>query len=105
MEPGRGYWIYVTEAHTLTVKGRTIDKGIELYEGWNLAGYNSSTRQRVGSAVRGIKESLGVIYSFDTENGQYLGYAPEGQLIDLQFLSPGSGYWIYATKDTNWKLP
>jgi hypothetical protein len=104
MEAGRGYWIYVHEDSLLRVTGSLSAKAVELIEGWNLVGFNSTNRLRIGSAIRSIKENLKVVYGFDTTRGDYLGYTPMGELTDLQFMTPGSGYWIYMVKPEEWQL-
>jgi hypothetical protein len=105
MKTGVGYWAYATEQTSITITGTVSNTAVQMVEGWNLVGYNSATRQRVGSALKLIKENLMVAYGFDAARGNYTGYTPNGQLTDLQFMSPGAGYWLYVTEDSSWKLP
>jgi hypothetical protein len=104
VEAGRGYWIYMHEDRSFNVTGVTPSNSVPLAEGWNLVGYNFLTRQRIGSAIRSIKEDILVVYTFDGTLGDYLGYTPTGELIDLQFMNPGTGYWIYVTETSEWKI-
>jgi hypothetical protein len=103
LEAGRGYWIYITAASDLIVKGTASTSAITLNEGWNLAGFNSITSKPVATAVQSVEGKIDAVYSFDTAANQYLEYIP-GETSTLTNLVPGQGYWIYATEETNWTL-
>jgi hypothetical protein len=101
---GQGYWIYMEKEALLSVTGHESNEPVDLVEGWNLVGFNSVTRMRIGAAVRSIKDSISAVYGFEPAENRYLGYTPKGEQIELQFMAPGSGYWIYSNKDQKWTL-
>ncbi len=104
MEAGRGYWINMTESATLTVSGSTPSNSIELANGWNLVGYNSSTSQSVSDALESIEGKYVSVWAY--VNGTWKVYDPANPgFIDLSTMEPGYGYWINVTEAYTSTLP
>jgi PIN domain nuclease of toxin-antitoxin system len=104
IEPGRGYWIYMESGGQLEIQGEPASNSIQLKTGWNLAGYNSTKRSTVESALESIRNQYSVIYSYDPGSNSYKGNIP-GIDNSLTELEPGKGYWIYADRATVWMVP
>jgi hypothetical protein len=103
LEMGRGFWVYMEEDATLDLRGTFASKAIELHEGWNLAGFNSSTVLPLESAFGSISGKVSSVYAFDTESNSYRAYEPPDTLA-LKSLEPGRGYWVYAEEKASWVL-
>jgi hypothetical protein len=104
LDAGQGYWIYMDQAATLTVRGTPAPKAVQLAAGWNLVGYNSTSSAPVATALSSVQGKFEAVYGFDAASGQYKGYTPP-DAADLSSLTPGEGYWIYATEKVTWTLP
>jgi hypothetical protein len=103
VELGRGYWVFMNSASTLTVNGTPTSEGVALTIGWNLVGYNSTTERPIGAALNSVNNMVTAVYAFNNAANSYEGYAPP--LNALSTMSPGRGYWIYATGNATWTLP
>ena len=104
MVSGRGYWINMSSEGELEVTGDDPSKTIELAEGWNLVGYNSSSSQAVADAVTSIEDNLASVWAY--KDGQWQVYDPASPLFsDLSTLEPGYGYWIKTSQACTWTLP
>jgi hypothetical protein len=104
IEPGRGYWIYMTKPASLEITGSAATSGVQLKTGWNLVGYNSTGSKAVAEALSSISGKFDAVYSFDTASNSYRAYVP-GEAGDLTTLEAGRGYWIYVNADATWTLP
>ncbi len=104
MEAGKGYWINMTEAARLSVSGSAPSNSIDLANGWNLVGYNSSTSQGVADALASISGKYVSVWAY--VNGSWKVYDPNNPgFSDLTAMDPGYGYWINATEACTWTLP
>ncbi|MGQ9610193.1 MAG: RHS repeat-associated core domain-containing protein [bacterium] len=103
MEPGRGYWIRMTQSATLTVTGEdAYNKAVQLRQGWNLVGYNSLVSRTREEALASID---GLYYSVWTYlNGGWLRHITGASGNNLTDMNPWQGYWINATQDCVWEL-
>jgi hypothetical protein len=104
MSAGTGYWIFMTAAATLEIKGKAAPKTVQLKTGWNLVGYNSLTSQPVTGALASISGKYQAVYAYITSTNSYRGYIPES-VAELTAFESGRGYWIYATSDVTWTIP
>jgi len=103
----RGYWIYMTEADTLTVTGApVIDKTINLNVGWNLISHLSSIIQTPEDALSSLGDpsNIGSSSTWDGNYSRVLGYDQGGKTFnpnlptsfsDLRTMEHYKGYWIY----------
>jgi hypothetical protein len=97
MPAGRGYWVFMTQAASLQVKGTKADKTIHLSkEQWNLVGYNSTSPMSAAQALASTGGKVTVVYSYDVVSNSY-------KVVDI--FQPGSGYWMFASENVNWTLP
>jgi hypothetical protein len=104
MEPGWGYYIYMTEAATLPMTGTEPSKSIDLIRGWNLVGYNSCTHQPIADALKSIEGKYVSVWAYI--NGQWRVYDPANPgFSDLTTMEPGYGYWIKTKQNCTWTLP
>jgi hypothetical protein len=95
---GKGYWIYMQEAATLNVTGLEPKTSIPLSTGWNLIGYNLTSRTTISQSLSSLAGKYEVIYAFDSEKNSFIGYDPASSLKDFTELMPGLGYWIYMSQ-------
>jgi hypothetical protein len=104
MDAGRGYWINISEAATLTVSGSATSDSVDLSSGWNLVGYNSSTSETTADALASIEGKY--ICAWAYMDGNWSLYDPENPgFSDLLLMEPGYGYWINASEASTRTLP
>ena len=104
MEAGRGYWIDMNQAATLTVFGLVPSDQMGLSSGSNLVGYNSATAQAIAQAMGSIEDQCLSVWAFI--DGSWRVYDPANPgFSDLSTMEPGYGYWIDATGPCNWTVP
>jgi hypothetical protein len=96
MQAGRGYWIFMSQAVSLLVKGTRATKSITFDKEWNLVGYNSTTPMSATQALASTGGKVAALYSYNNATNTY---------EVAQTLQPGVGYWLYATEGGNWSLP
>jgi len=103
IEPGRGYLVNMTKARTLTIIGQEItDTDIELFPGWNLVGYNSSTSQSPESSLSDIDYTSVWTYV----DGVWLRHIKGVDFLNtLTLLNSGVGYWICVESRGTWTVP
>jgi len=104
----RGYWIYMTQADTLTVTGNpVVGKIINLNFGWNLISYLSSINQTTEDALSSLGDPshVGSPSTWDGNYSRVLGYDQGGKTFnpnlptsfsDLKIMESYYGYWIYV---------
>jgi hypothetical protein len=96
LQAGRGYWILMENNASLIIRGKSTNGSIELKEGWNLVGFNSTRSVPVSEALTSTKGLVLQIYAFDAASNQY---------EEVKTLEPGRGYWFYSEGPVSWKLP
>lgn len=101
---GKGYWIWMSSPGTLKVNGARHNTDIQLYNGWNLVGCNLLNPMNIASAMASINGNFSV-WTFDTQDEEWLNYDPDEPVNDLNTVNPGSAYWIYTENGGNWALP
>jgi uncharacterized repeat protein (TIGR01451 family) len=95
MVDGKGYWINMIAAATLTVNGvvnplpPTTPPAYSVAAGWNLIGFKSTTAMTAGDYLAAIAGQWTRIWGYT--NGQY------GAVTSSGMLQPGGGYWIAVT--------
>jgi hypothetical protein len=97
MDPRNGYWIYMTEAATLSIAGSPIADNtvISLNAGWDLVSYLPNTPQAPSTALFSIDANLTLARTYDPANGYSSYYPGFAILSDLDMMQPGYGYWLY----------
>jgi hypothetical protein len=96
---GKGYWIYMTEAKTLILKGVIAEpsNSTTLEPGWHILGCWQD--QSVNSAEELFKPFVeNVVIVFDESGGLF---APMYNLNTIESLSIGQAFWIYLSETTN----
>ncbi len=105
VEAGKGYWIYMPNATTLTIIGWPIDNiTVQLYRGWNLVGYTFPTTQSIADALLSV---AGIYIHVSTYAGgwqQHIVDTPDF-LNSFDTLESGHGYYIHVNEDCTWHLP
>ena len=106
MTAGRGYWIDVISAATLSIKGTTPSPTIPLKSGWNLVGYNSLIPQNTTTAISSVAGKYDSVWTYNSTTHTWLRHTQGGPdfLNNLNTMEPGRGYWIYALEDTIWDI-
>ena len=90
MEDGKGYWIYMNEADTLTVNGVEMPGPAEILPvypvamEWNLIGFKSVNSMNSSAYLSGV--SYIRAYGYDEDYFTVIG----------KDMEPGFGYWLYA---------
>jgi hypothetical protein len=103
MDAGPGYWVYMSEAGGLLIKGWPPSTDpIPLDDEWNLVGYNCSTPQDAASMLPSECE---IMWTYDAGAKSWRRYPFNGAvpLNRLELLQPGQGYWIYANEYCEWR--
>ena len=104
MEAGWGYWLNMTEPATLSFTGATPSPSMNLFTGWNLVGYNSSTAIAIADALSSITGNVVSVWAY--MNDAWLVYDPANpDFSDLSGMMPGYGYWINTNGACTWTLP
>ena len=91
----------------LTVTGRPIaDTTIELLQGWNLVGYNSTETQPRNTALSTIADSCVCVWTYDNYMKIWTKYIPDGldALNNLVEMGPDRGYWICVEENCDWRV-
>jgi hypothetical protein len=106
IKPGRGYWVNAAMAVTLRITGVKIStKPVELKEGWNLVGFNSTNKIAMADALKSIVGKYESVFAYNHAENAYVGYIPSEQIYDLKYMEPGQGYWINVVGNDIWVLP
>jgi len=95
MEDGKGYWIDMKEAATLTITGRELPAGganmLPTYaiqgEKWNLIGFKSTEKMQAKDYITQMG-STDILYAY--KDGEYV------SLRETDKMEPGYGYWFYT---------
>jgi hypothetical protein len=110
LDETQGFWIHMTTADTLDVTGTIVaNSSISLLDnvgGWNLVGYPSNTNRSLPGA---ITTETNFVYSYHPSDvidpwKLFDRDFPIPELNDLQTMTPGWGYWMYVTADSNWSV-
>jgi len=107
IETGKAYWICMTEDYVITVKGSLIiDTGIDLFQGWNMAGYESSEIIGHQQALFTIDGDYSCIWTYDNQIKQWIVYTPDhpNLLEIIEQLEPNRGYLIYMKRNGRWEI-
>jgi hypothetical protein len=75
---------------------------ISLYSGWNFVGYPSIASNDIAFALSSIAGKYDAVYHFNATDLQDPWKSDIGG--DLNFMSPGEGYWIHAREDCIWTM-
>jgi hypothetical protein len=95
--PGKGYWINVTQAGTLSVTGAAADKSVNLQTGWNLIGCALTTDTAIATVLSGIAGKYSSVWGeFNPATTGWSSYIPTraAALNTLKLMGAGKGYWI-----------
>ena len=104
IQPGRGYWVELSQAADLILSGTPWDGGIALSPGWNLVGFPG-----IGLAVDEVQDfssvfgsnlaSIQQVWTHENDSKRFVGYDLTAipALRGLNQIKSGMGYWIYAT--------
>ncbi len=103
MNAGKGYWINMKEAATLSFSDITPSPEVTLNKGWNLAGYNSLTARGASNVLASIEEQYISMWEYKSGWKVYDPISPD--FSDLRDIKPGYGYWINSKSECSWALP
>jgi C1A family cysteine protease/sugar lactone lactonase YvrE len=104
MEAGRGYWIKMTEAKTLSVPGTIAPSTVSLAVGWNLTGYSGSACTLTSAALTGLSGNYGIVWGYSSQSWKF--YDPnDTDGSTLTQICPGYGYWIKMNGAGTWTVP
>ncbi|UCG69453.1 MAG: PKD domain-containing protein, partial [Thermoplasmata archaeon] len=99
-----GIWIHIVkeEGTTLYLEGdkSTTPQFINLYSGWNLVGYPSTTNRLRNNALNNLMFGTDVdliqTYNSETQNWE--------EIRENDCLEIGKGYWVHAKTDCVWEV-
>ncbi len=84
LQPGQGYWVYVSSDVSITIKGGALyHYSIPLSKGWNLIGSASHPAAVVATTA----EYYPILWTWMPEEYRYR---------QALFVEPALGYWVYA---------
>lgn len=104
IEPGKGYWVKVSQSTSASLTGTPWDGSLNLVAGWNLVGFPgvglaADEVQDFSSVFGSNLASIQQVWTHENETKRFGGYDLTAipALRDLNQIKPGMGYWIYAT--------
>lgn len=104
-----GFWIHMTAEDALVVTGNIpVTTNINLYTGWNMAGYPSEVNRPFPDVLRdnGVGDNFTLVYAYHANDASpwkmYDPAMPFGN--DLTEMEPGWGYWIWVDTDCTWSV-
>ena len=100
---GRGYWVNVSQATTLTLTGVPWDGSVSLLAGWNLVGFpglfqQADEAQEISGVFGSQFNRVQQVWTFDPDTQRFSGYDVTAipALKELNTVAAGRGYWVYA---------
>lgn len=108
IEPGMGLWIRMVQPATLTVSGLPpASTTITLSKGWNLVGYPSNRTRPVEDVFGPAVPQIERVITYRAVEGNWYSYLPalDAPVNDLEIVTPGRGYWIYAAGEATVRIP
>jgi subtilisin-like proprotein convertase family protein len=103
LQPGRGYWVNVSQFAQARLTGARWDGSVSLQTGWNLVGFPglslTTDEAQDLTSVFGLQLSrIPQLWTFDTSLQRFSGYdiTAVPQLKELNLIKPALGYWVYA---------
>lgn len=103
MQPGRGYWVNVSQFAQARLSGVRWDAAVSLQTGWNLVGLpgldlSTDEAQDLTSVFGTHLSRIPQVWTFDTSLQRFSGYdiTAVPQLKELNLIKPARGYWVYA---------
>jgi hypothetical protein len=104
IEPGRAYWVKLSQSADLSLSGPAWSEELSLLPGWNLVGFPG-----IGLAADEIQDfpsvfginlgSVQQVWTHENDTKRFVGYDLTAipALKNLNQIKPSMGYWIYAT--------
>jgi hypothetical protein len=95
-----GYIVIMNSSANVTVDGiQVASTDVGLAAGWNLVGYPAFVTRNMSDGLGAINGSITKVMTFNTSTQNFVSYPG-----DLQFLTPGEGYWVNSTNATTWTV-
>jgi hypothetical protein len=95
VDPGKGYWIHMSKANSLTFTGTDVSPTFTLYAGWNLAGYNGHENNEVSSGLQSLGNTWSIIWNWHNDVWTAKHTAIENlPVAALTSLNQRKAYWI-----------
>ncbi len=107
ISPDEGYWVKVNESMEVLEYGNlTLPKLIPLVRGWNLKGFPNNQTESAEDVFGSTANIEGVwAYEATDEGDHWKVYSPSNPGgSDLKNITPGSGYWIKTTNESEWMV-
>jgi immune inhibitor A len=106
IESGRGYLIMMNRPGVLIIQGVQPATAVLLKAGRNLVGYNSRTTIPVEDCISPIASNCNAVWTYDSEADKWLWRNLNGSVLlnGLEYMTPGSGYWIEVNEDCVWDI-
>jgi hypothetical protein len=107
LEPGNGYWVFMTEAASMDISTwTTVDSpSIPLAGGWNLAGYRGSYGEDIATALAALFGKWSILWTW--ENGQWYAKHATTTVLPLPIqpfsvFTQGKAYWVKISEGATW---
>ena len=104
LPPGTAFWVHVLEPCVWTVWGASSGTlNVTLYAGYNMVGWPYETSASLADALVSIAGHYERVDTAEYVDGKQVWYHHEASMPSwtnsLQELTPGNGYWLYATQN------
>ncbi len=104
IEPGRGYWLKLSQSRTLTLAGQVWSGTVQLQPGWNLVGLpglalGDSETLDFASIFRESLPRIPQAWTWEGGTSQrFVGFDTIARpaITDLASVRPGRGYWLHS---------
>lgn len=107
MNPGKGYWIKVSQSTSVTLNGTVWNGSVDILPGWNLVGFPGLDRgatefQELSAVFSSSFDRIQQVWSHNNSSKAFLGYdlSAVPQLKQITGIEPGRGYWVYSISAT-----
>ena len=104
IRPGVGYWIEMLEPAIFTIDGASPDTEVHLTKGWNLVGYPHNEELHIDDCMNSILGKYRSVWGYDQGADWQFHLSDESMPSNLNFMRPGSAYWIEVTENCIWNV-
>jgi hypothetical protein len=100
-----GFWIHITEPSGTVLQcpgtSFSVNQSIDIYPGWNLVGYPSSSNKTRTQALNNMEygTDIDAIWTYDAQKQMW------EEVGEFDSIRMGRGYWIHSLVSKSWDVP